>query len=64
MKTIALICLIMTGCLKKPEPTSAEGSDLHCTLTVNESVRLTICEDKYVRCYLPVNGGVYCFNLK
>lgn len=64
MRLIILIALIATGCLKKPEPTSAEGSDLHCTLTVNESVHITICEDKYVRCYLPVNGGVYCFNLK
>lgn len=53
----------LLSCSKpRPSSTSAEGSSLQCTH--NKEYYLTICEDKYVRCYFPSGGGIHCIPIE
>lgn len=61
---IMLLIALLNGCTKASDSTTAEGSNLQCSTILSELNILTICEDMYVRCYIPGHGGIHCIPLK
>jgi hypothetical protein len=59
---IMLALALLTSCTAPVPPTSAQASNLECSVVAEH--QLTICQDKFVRCYMPTHGGIYCMPIK
>lgn len=57
-----LIVALLVSCTPPVPPTSAQASNLECSVVAEH--QLTICQDKFVRCYMPMHGGIYCMPIK
>ena len=63
MRTMFMIALL-GGCVNTPDPTTAENSGLQCSTLEKDLTFITVCQDKFVRCYIPGHGGIHCIPLK
>jgi hypothetical protein len=61
MKIMFMIALL-ASCTPPVPQTSAQGSNLECSVVAEH--QLTICQDKFVRCYMPMHGGIHCMPIK
>lgn len=62
MRYLFLVATLFSCSKTLPHSASAESGYLQCTH--NKEYYLTICEDKYVRCYFPSGGGIHCIPIE